>query len=50
MYLGYMLVGGYASLPLAIKLQKRLSQKTLIDIVAALIVISLNGLLIQWLF
>lgn len=49
-YLACMLVGGYASLPLAIKLQKRLSQKTLIDIVAALIVVSLNGLLIQWFF
>jgi uncharacterized membrane protein YfcA len=49
-YLICMLVGGYASLPLAIKLQKRLSQKTLVDIVAALIVVSLNGLLIQWLF
>ena len=50
LYLVCMLVGGYASLPLAIKIQKRLSQKTLIDIVAALIVVSLNGLLIQWLF
>jgi uncharacterized protein len=50
LYLICMLVGGYASLPLAIKLQKRLSQKTLVDIVAALIVVSLNGLLIQWLF
>jgi uncharacterized protein len=49
-YLISMLIGGYASLPLAIKLQKRLSQKTLVDIVAALIVVSLNGLLIQWLF
>jgi uncharacterized protein len=49
-YLICMLVGGYASLPFAIKLQKRLSQKTLVDIVAALIVVSLNGLLIQWLF
>jgi uncharacterized protein len=43
-----MLVGGYASLPLAIRLQKRLSQKTLVDIVAALMVVSLNGLVIQW--
>jgi uncharacterized protein len=48
LYLICMLAGGYASLPLAIKLQKRLSQKTLVDIVAALIVVSLNGLLIQW--
>ena len=48
-YLLCMLVGGYASLPLAIRLQKRLSQKTLVDIVAALIVVSLNGLVIQWL-
>jgi hypothetical protein len=43
-----MLVGGYASLPFAIKLQSKLSQKTLVDIVAALIVVSLNGMLIQW--
>lgn len=49
LYMLCMLVGGYASLPFAIKLQKRLSQKTLVDIVAALIVVSLNGLLIQWL-
>lgn len=47
-YLLCMLVGGYASLPFAIRLQKRLSQKTLVDIVAALIVVSLNGLVIQW--
>jgi uncharacterized protein len=47
-YLLCMLVGGYASLPLAIRLQKKLSQKTLVDIVAALIVVSLNGLVIQW--
>jgi uncharacterized membrane protein YfcA len=47
-YLLCMLAGGYASLPLAIRLQKRLSQKTLVDIVAALIVVSLNGLVIQW--
>jgi uncharacterized membrane protein YfcA len=47
-YLLCMLVGGYASLPLAIRLQKHLSQKTLIDIVAALIAVSLCGLLIQW--
>ncbi len=49
-YLLCMLVGGYASLPIAIRLQKRLSQKTLVDIVAALIVVSLNGLVIQWFF
>jgi uncharacterized protein len=48
LYLLCMLVGGYASLPLAIWLAKRLSQKTLVDIVAALIVVSLNGLVIQW--
>jgi uncharacterized protein len=47
-YLLCMLVGGYASLPFAIRLQKKLSQKTLVDIVAALIVVSLNGLVIQW--
>jgi uncharacterized membrane protein YfcA len=49
-YLLCMLMGGYASLPLAIKLQKRLSQKTLVDIVAALMVVSINGLVIQWFF
>jgi uncharacterized membrane protein YfcA len=48
LYLLCMLVGGYASLPLAIWVQKRLSQKTLVDIVAALIVVSLNGMVIQW--
>jgi hypothetical protein len=48
LYLLCMLLGGYASLPLAIRLQKRLSQKTLVDIVAALIVLSLNGMVIQW--
>jgi uncharacterized membrane protein YfcA len=48
LYLLCMLVGGYASLPFAIKLQKKLSQKTLVDIVAALIVVSLNGMVIQW--
>ena len=48
LYLLCMLVGGYASLPFAIKLQSKLSQKTLVDIVAALIVVSLNGMLIQW--
>ena len=47
-YLLCMLIGGYASLPFAIKLQSKLSQKTLVDIVAALIVVSLNGMLIQW--
>ncbi len=47
-YLLCMLVGGYASLPFAIKLQSKLSQKTLVDIVAALIVVSLNGMVIQW--
>lgn len=50
LYLLCMLVGGYASLPLAIQVQKRLSQKTLVDIVAALIVVSLNGMVIQWFF
>ena len=48
LYLVCMLIGGYASLPLAIWVQKKLSQKTLVDIVASLIGVSLLGLVIQW--
>lgn len=44
----WMLLGGYVSIPIANRLLKYFSQKTLIDIVAALIVVSINGLVLTW--